>query len=160
MRAFVKPKMFWQLEFVFQGVCYWTTVWPSRQGALELGKKPTSTARKDWKPRLFVLKWYPTTDRSTLDYYKDTKKRWQKQEAVGVVSLWPTFEVSLAHSCPYKFTIQLQTVENLLYLACDTEDDMMQWLNHIQMQRKLSPKSGEISTPPPISTGVTCLCQM
>lgn len=117
----------------------------SCQGVLELGKNPTSTSRKDWKPRLFVLKWYATTDRSTLDYYKDTKKRWQKQDAVGVASLWPAFSVSLAHSCAYKFTIQLQTAESVLYLACDTEDSMIQWLNQIQMQRKLDPpKPGEI----------------
>lgn len=46
------------------------------QGVLEVSK---SSSPKGWKPCLFVLKKHTDAQRSTLDYYKDTKKRWQKQ---------------------------------------------------------------------------------
>ena len=46
------------------------------QGVLETSK---SSSSKNWKTLLFVLKKQVDTERSTLDFYKDTKKRWQKQ---------------------------------------------------------------------------------
>ena len=52
------------------------------QSILELGKNPLSSSGKDWKPRLCVLKRHGDTKRATLDYYKDTRKRWQKQVCI------------------------------------------------------------------------------
>ena len=55
------------------------------QGVLEVSK---SSSPKGWKPCLFVLKKHTDAQRSTLDYYKDTKKRWQKQVSGGRRGGW------------------------------------------------------------------------
>ena len=115
------------------------TLW---QGILEIGHNPDSKSSKDWKPRLFVLKRHPTSGRSSLDFYKSTSKRWQRQSIMGVLSLWPEFEISLAHQCSYKFTLRLTTAENVIYLASSNQSSMNKWLYHIQTQRILEPNRG------------------
>jgi len=57
-----------------------THTYAHTQGVLEVSK---SSSHKGWKPCLFVLKKHTDAQRSTLDYYKDTKKRWQKQVSGG-----------------------------------------------------------------------------
>ena len=105
------------------------------QGVLELGFNPESTSSRDWKPRLFVLKRDPKTKRSTLDFYKDTKKRWQKQVAKGLISLWPSFQLSLAHVCPYKFPIKLVTSDGqTFYMAAPNAHTMNTWYTYLQTQ--------------------------
>ena len=111
---------------------------PSIQGVLELGFNPESTSSRDWKSRLFVLKHDPKTKRSTLDFYKDTKKRWQKQVAKGLISLWPTFRLSLAHMSSYKFPIKLVTSDGQTFcLATPDFQTMNVWYNQIQSQLTL-----------------------
>ena len=111
---------------------------PYIQGVLELGFNPESTSSRDWKSRLFVLKQDPQTKRSTLDFYKDTKKRWQKQIAKGLISLWPTFRLSLAHVSSYKFPIKLVTSDGqTFYLAAPDSQTMNVWYNQIQSQLTL-----------------------
>lgn len=108
------------------------------QGVLELGFNPESTTSRDWKARLFVLKHDPKTNRSTLDFYKDTKKRWQKQVAKGLVSLWPTFRLSLAHMSSYKFPMKLVTSDGQTFcLAAPDFQTMNVWYNQIQSQLSL-----------------------
>lgn len=108
------------------------------QGVLELGSNPESTTSRDWKSRLFVLKHDPKTKRSTLGIYKDTKKRWQKQVAKGLISLWPTFRLSLAHMSSYKFPMKLATSDGkTICLAAPDFQTMNVWYNHIQSQLSL-----------------------
>lgn len=105
---------------------------------LELGFNPESTTSRDWKPRLFVLKHDPKTKRSTLDFYKDTKKRWQKQVAIGLISLWPSFRLSLAHSSSYKYPIKLVTSDGQTFcLAAPDCQTMNTWFTYIQAQLTL-----------------------
>ena len=61
------------------------------------------------------------------------------QVAKGVVSLWPWFTVSIAHSSSKKFAIQLTTSEQVLFLAANTLSLMNKWLYHIQTQQLLDP---------------------
>ena len=111
---------------------------PTLQGVLELGFNPESTTSRDWKPRLFVLKHDPKTKRSSLDFYKDTKKRWQKQVAKGIISLWPSFHLSLAHGSSYKFPLKLVTSDRQTYcLAAQDFQTMNTWFTHIQRQLTL-----------------------
>lgn len=108
------------------------------QGVLELGFNPESTTSRDWKSRLFVLKHDPKTKRATLDFYKDTKKRWQKQVAKGLISLWPTFRLSLAHMSSYKFPIKLVTSDRQIFCLAAPDFQMMNvWYNKIQSQLSL-----------------------
>ena len=108
------------------------------QGVLELGFNPESTTSRDWKSRLFVLKYDPQTKRSTLDFYKDTKKRWQKQVAKGFVSLSPSFRLSLAHMSSYKFPMKLVASDGQTFcLAAPDVQTMNVWYNHIQSQLSL-----------------------
>lgn len=106
---------------------------------LEIGVKPDSKSSKDWTPRLFVLKHYTSTGRATLDYYKSTKKRWQKQSIKGVISLWPDFKLSIAHQCSYKYTLSLETPEQTVYLAAPSVVVMNRWYYFIQTQQILEP---------------------
>lgn len=114
------------------------------QGILEISIKPDSRSAKDWKPRLFVLKHYSASGRSSLDYYKNTSKRWQKQSIKGVISLWPNFEISIAHLCSYKFTLKLATAEHTVYLAASNATGMNKWYYFIQTQVKLNPTQGRL----------------
>ena len=61
---------------------------------------------------------------------------------MGVLSLWPYFEVSLAHQCSYKYTLKLATTESVVYLASNSQGSMNKWLYHIQTQRVLEPNKG------------------
>lgn len=112
------------------------------QGILEIGSTIDSKSSKDWKSRLFVLKRHPTSGRSSLDFYKSISKRWQRQSIMGVISLWPEFEVSIAHQCPYKFSMKLITSESVVYLATGSLASMNKWLYHIQTQRVIEPSRG------------------
>ena len=108
------------------------------QGVLELGFNPESSSSRDWRARLFVLKHDPRTNRATLDFYKDTKKRWQKQVAKGLISLWPSFRLSLAHVSSYKFPIKLVTSDGqTFYLAAPDFQTMNFWYSRIQTQLSL-----------------------
>ena len=116
------------------------------QGVLEIGKNPNSKSSRDWKPRLFVLKHYLTSGRSTLEYYKNTRKRWQKQPTKGILSLWPRFEISLAHLCSYKYTLALTTTEaGTIYLAANSAPGMNKWFYYIQTQHIMEPAPGGYS---------------
>ena len=89
------------------------------QGVIEIGTTPTSTSPKDWKPRLVVLKRQPGSKRASLDYYKDIRKRWQKQTPKGVISLWPWFQVRVwSHTrvgiclIPKHYTLTFQMIHS------------------------------------------------
>lgn len=110
------------------------------QGELEKGKNGLSSASKDWRQLLFVLR--RTSDVPMLYYYRDTKKRWQKQTAKGVVVLSPWFYVSIAHECAYKFSFIIKHPEGTIYLAAKDNDSMNSWLVNIQAQLILNTKEG------------------
>jgi len=107
---------------------------------LEKGKNRLSSSSKDWRPMLFVLK--RTSGVPMLYYYRDTKKRWQKQSPKGVVVLSPWFQVSIAHECSYKFGFILKHPEGTLYLAANDDETMNRWLVNIQAQMTLNTKEG------------------
>ena len=89
---------------------------------------------------LFVLK--RSSGVPMLYYYRDTKKRWQKQTAKGVVVLSPWFHLSIAHECSYKFGFTIRYPEGILYLAARDNDTMNNWLVNIQAQMTLNTKEG------------------
>ncbi len=79
-----------------------------------------------------------------LDYYKDKKKRWQKQDTVGVIPLFPSFKLSLAHECSFKFPLKLVASGQTHYLSAADFRSMNAWFHHIQLARVLDkPKKGE-----------------
>ena len=115
------------------------------QGVLQLGSNPSSTSSKAWKSYLFVLKHDREAQISTLDYYRDVKKRWQKQEKRGSINLWPYFDLSLAHNCSYKFPLKITTTlgdrKEEYYLAAGSFDSMNKWCNSLQMTCYLVPSN-------------------
>lgn len=108
---------------------------------MEKGKNGLSSASKDWRQLLFVLK--RTSDVPMLYYYRDTKKRWQKQTPKGVIVLSPWFRVSIAHECAYKFSFVIKHPEGIIYLAAKDNDSMNSWLVNIQAQLTLNTKEGD-----------------
>lgn len=108
------------------------------QGILQLGKNPHSTSPKDWKAFLFVLKHDQELKKSSLDYYKDGNKRWQKQDRKGSIVLWPYFQVSLAHECSYQYPIKITDPNNKdFYVAAGSFEVMNKWCNSLQRQSYL-----------------------
>jgi hypothetical protein len=119
------------------------------QGILQLGKNPRNTSSRDWKSFLFVLKHDAELKRSTLDYYKDGNKRWQKQEKKGSIVLWPYFQVSLAHECSYQFPIKITDPNKKeFYLAASSFEVMNKWCNSLQRQSYLVPSTKGINYAP------------
>ncbi len=80
------------------------------------------------------------TNHSTLSYYKDTRKKRQKQAPKGIVSLWPWFQLSLAHNCSHKFPLRLTNSEVTVYLSAASFIMMNRWFFHLQTQRILEPQ--------------------
>lgn len=109
------------------------------EGVIEISSNPASTSPKDWKPRLVVLKRQAGSKRASLDYYKDVRRRWQKQTAKGIISLWPWFQVSIAHNCSYKYPLKVTTSDHVLYMAAPSLAVMNKWIYYIQTQRLLDP---------------------
>ena len=108
---------------------------------MHLGRKATSTSSKDWKGYLFVQKYCQDTKSSFLDYYRDSKKRWQKQQKSGSIEL-NFYCVSLAHNCSYQFPLKIITKkEGELYLAASTFGAMNKWYNCLQMNCYLVPSA-------------------
>ena len=127
-------------SYYFSFICLQT--YHTFQGVLHLGSKATSNSSKDWKKYLFVLKHHQDTKRSFLDYYHDSRKRWQKQEKKGSIELVSYCHVSLAHSCSYMFPLKISTVYNgELFLAASSCGAMNRWYNCLQMNFYLTPSS-------------------
>lgn len=89
------------------------------------------------------MKFFPSSGRATLDFYKNTSKRWQKQTIKGVISLFPYFEISIAHQCSYKYTFKISTPEGTVYLAASNSTAMNKWIYFIQTQKILEPTQGK-----------------
>lgn len=89
---------------------------------------------------LFVLK--RSQGVPMLYYYRDVKKRWQKQTPKGVVVLSPWLQVSIAHECSYKFSFTIKHPEGTVYLAAKDNDTMNNWIVNIQAQMTLNTKEG------------------
>ena len=115
---------------------------------MELGYNVNSKSSKHWKPYLFVLKYDSSKERSVLDYYKNTNKRWQKQTAKGSIPLPELFELSLAHECSYKYSLQLGTPQGVHYLACNSPQSMNKWFYHIQTQQSMVLSRGAHTSSP------------
>lgn len=112
------------------------------QGVLHLGRKATSNSAKDWKKYLFVLKHRQDTKRTFLDYYKDSNKRWQKQEKKGTIELLSYCHLSLAHNCSYLFPLKISTgKDGDLFLAASDFESMNKWYNCLQMHCYLVPST-------------------
>lgn len=100
---------------------------------------------------MFVLK--RSSGVPMLYYYRDTKKRWQKQSPKGVVVLSPWFHVSISHECSYKFSFTVKHPEGTVYLAAKDDETMNNWLVNIQGQMILNTKEGNVMHTPCTSIG-------
>ena len=81
-----------------------------------------------------MLKHDQDSKKSFLEYYKDVSKRWQKQEKKGSIELWPSFQVSLAHNCPYQFPLKVTVASKEYYMAASSFEVMNSWCNSLQRQ--------------------------
>ena len=89
---------------------------------------------------LFVLR--RSSNVPMLYYYRDTRKRWQKQSPKGIVVLSPWFHVSIVHECAYKFSFMITHPEGIIYLAAKDNETMNTWIVNIQAQTTLNIKEG------------------
>jgi len=93
---------------------------------------------------LFVLR--RSTNVPMLSMYRDTKKRWQKQTAKGIIILSPWLHVSIAHECSYKYSFIVKHPEGTLILAAKDSETMNSWLANLQSQMTLNTKEGQSPT--------------
>jgi len=93
---------------------------------LEKCSSADEQVKKDWKKRYFVFKHFPTSSTKCLEYYKD--KNWRKQDAKGVLTLHPGYEVVKVYDAKRKFVFDVKTVEHVFRLSAHSEDDLNKWI--------------------------------
>jgi len=91
---------------------------------------------------LFVLR--RNANVPMLSMYRDTKKRWQKQTAKGIIVLSPWVHVSIAHECSYKYSFVVKHPEGTLILSAKDSETMNSWLVNLQSQMTLNTKEGQL----------------